>query len=289
MVQIIALAPMFWSPTLSDAQSAAEAPLAFEVASVKSAPLLNASVCRYRMEGGPGTTDPGRLAFHNISLSALVRFAYLGQVHACQSYVLSAPGWLDSEGFEVAAELPPGATWPQLMTMLQNLLAERFKLAVHSESKTIAGYALVVGKNGPKLKESAQDPAADAGDVSGLPKSSPKVTIDSEGFPVPAPPGSWIITRNGHKRMQQLRVSMATFARQLTNQLDVPVTDATALKGIYDLTLNWAPDSPATNNGDPAPDIFAAVQQQLGLRLESSKTSIAVIVVDHVKKVPTEN
>lgn len=287
-MRLIALATMFWVPTLSDAQSAAEAPLAFEVASVKSAPLLNASICSYRMVGGPGTTDPGRLAFHNISLSALVRFAYLGQVHACQSYVLSAPGWLDSEGFEVAAKLPPGATWQQLMTMLQNLLAERFKLAVHSEPKIISGYALVVGKNGLKFKESAKD-SAGAGDDSGSAKSRPKVTTDSEGFPVPAPSGSWIITRNGHKRMQQLRVDMATFARQLTNQLDVPVTDATTLKGTYDLTLSWVPDSPAMNNGDPAPDIFAAVQQQLGLRLESSKTSIAVIVVDHVEKVPIEN
>jgi uncharacterized protein (TIGR03435 family) len=287
VVRLIALTAMFWGPTLSEAQGAAEAPVEFEVASIKSAPLLSA--CGYRMEGGPGTSDPGRITFHNISLAALVRFAYLGQVHACQSYVLSAPGWLDSDGFEIAAKLPPGATWPQLRTMLQNLLAERFKLAVHSEPKIISGFALVVVKNGPKFKESANDPAASAGDDSGSPKSRPKVTMDSEGFPVPAPPGSWIITRGGHTRMQQLRVDMGTFARQLTNQLGIPVTDATALKGTYDLSLSWAPDSTAISNGDPAPDLFVAVQQQLGLRLELSKTTIEVIVVDHAERVPIEN
>ncbi len=270
-------------------QSAAEAPLAFEVASIKPAALLNASRCGYRMEGGPGTSDPVRFAFHNISLAALVRFAYLGQVRACQTYVLSAPGWLESQGFEIAAKLPPGTTWPQVRTMLQTLLAERFKLAVHSESKTISGYTLVVGKNGPKFKESVENAASTSDSAGSPPVNRPKATVDREGFPVPPPPGSWIITRNGHTRMQQSKIDTATLARQLANQLGRPVTDATALEGTYDFTLSWTADSAVTNDSDPAPDLFAAVEQQLGLRLEPSKTSIEVIVVDHVEKVPIEN
>lgn len=77
-------------------------------------------------------------------------------------------GWLDSEGFEIIAKLPPGATWPQVRIMLQNLLAERFKLAVHFESKMVSAYTLVVGKGGPKLKESGDNPSArdDAGSPS---------------------------------------------------------------------------------------------------------------------------
>jgi len=89
--------------------------------------------------------------------------------------------------------------------------------------------------------------------------------------------------------MQQLKIDMATLARQLTNQLGKPVTDATTLKGTYDVTLSWAADSAVTTASDPAPDLFAALEQQLGLRLEASKTTIEVVVVDHVEKVPTEN
>ncbi|SPE41398.1 conserved hypothetical protein [Candidatus Sulfopaludibacter sp. SbA3] len=238
---------------------------------------------------GPATSDPSRVVYHNISLATLVRLAHLGNIYACRSYVLSAPQWLDSEGFEIAAKLPPGTTWPQLRTMLQNLLAERFKLVVHSERKTISAYALVVGKNGPKFRESAEDPAPSGSGDTGAPAGRAKVTVDTEGFPVPAPPGSRIITRNGRTRMQQLKIDMATLARQLTNQLGKPVTDATTLKGTYDVTLSWAADSAVTTASDPAPDLFAALEQQLGLRLEASKTTIEVVVVDHVEKVPTEN
>jgi uncharacterized protein (TIGR03435 family) len=265
----------------------AQAPmLTFEVASVKPGVLRGRSTCGYRMEGGPGTSDPGRIAYHDISLSTLVKLAYLGNIHACESYVLSAPKWLDSEGFDIVAKLPPGTTWPQLGIMLQNLLAERFQLAIHREEKVISAYSLVIGKDGPKFKESVGHPAGGANDSPAAPH---KATTDAEGFPVPAPSGSWIITRNGHTRMQQLNIDMATFARQLRNQLGRPVTDATGLKGTYDFTLSWVADSPVTPDSDPAPDLFTAVQQQLGLRLEASKVTIDVIVADHAEKSPSEN
>jgi uncharacterized protein (TIGR03435 family) len=89
--------------------------------------------------------------------------------------------------------------------------------------------------------------------------------------------------------MQQSKIDMGTLARQLMNQLGRPVTDATGLKGTYDLTLSWVANSTVMTDSDPAPDLFAAVQQQLGLRLEASKTTVEVIMVDHVEKVPIEN
>ncbi len=263
-------------------QSPTEAPSTFDVASIKPAVLISTR-CGYRMEGGPGTADPGRLAFHNISLAALVRFAYFGQIHACDSSVLSAPAWLDSEGFEIAAKIPAGTSPSQVRLMLQNLLTERFKLATHREPKVVSAYALTVAKSGPKFKVSVDAPATSAANE----KSKP--STDKDGFPVPAPPGSWIITRNGHTRMQQRKIDLGTLARQLQNQLDRPVTDATGLQGTYDFTLSWTADSSVTPDSDAPPDIFMALQQQLGLKLEASKITIETIVVDHAEKTPIEN
>ena len=227
-MRIFSLAALFCGATFGQSQSPAETPLAFEVASVKST-ALPAGGCGYRMEGGPGSSDPGRVELRNISLAALVRLAYLGNIHACESYWLSAPAWLDSEGFEIVAKLPPGTTWPQEQLMLLNLVVERFKLAIHREPKVISAYALVVGKNGPKFKESVENSAPDGANENASVSQSahpPKATTDNEGFPVPAPAGSWTIRRNNHTRMQLSKVEVVTLARQLRNQLGVPVTDA---------------------------------------------------------------
>ena len=280
--------PLTLAILLCGALSAQQTPIAdqpaFEVASIKPVALSNSrSSCAYRMEGGPGSSDPERIAYRNISLATLIRLAYFSNIHACEPYVLSAPKWLDSEGFEVVAKLPPGVTWLQERVMLQNLLAERFKLAAHVESKLIPGYALVIGKDGPRFKESA---------VSSAPAPSTAPTArgetDKDGFPVPAPPGNWTIRRNALTRLHQMEADVPTFARQLRNILGRPVTDATGLTGTYDFTLTFSSDSAAPDPEAP-PDLFAALEQQLGLRLESSKAPINVIVVDHVEKNPTGN
>jgi len=291
-VRIFGLAALFCGATFGQSEGPAKAPIAFEVASIKPAALRGASGCGYRMEGGPGTSDPGRVAYHNISLSTLVKLAYLGNVHACENYVLSAPTWLDSKGFEIIAILPPGTTRALLGLMLQSLLAERFKLQVHREAKVVPSCALVVAKSGPKFKESVEDPAAnDAKDNAATsPQAGPsKMTIDKDGFPVLAINGSWMTTINGHNRLRQLRADVRTLARQLQKQLGRPVADATGLKGTYDFTLSWVAEPLVTSDSDSALDIFTAVQQQFGLRLEASKETIEVLAVDHVEKVPIEN
>ena len=104
------------------------------------------------MRGGPGSPDPGQITYSNVSLKQVLTNAY-----GIKSYQVSGPKWLDSERFDIVAKIAMGATKEQFQMMLQNLLAERFKLAVHHETKELPIYALVVGKGGPKLKETVDD------------------------------------------------------------------------------------------------------------------------------------
>ena len=138
--------------------------------------------------------------------------------------------------------------------MLQNLLTERFHLALHREQKVMPVYALVVGKNGPKLKEAADEQPSngDDDDFDPLPPAPPnELEVHDDGYPnVPAREGSWLVAlSSGYARTHQLHASMADLAGILSNQLEKPVTDATGLKGRYEFTLSWMAAVPAS----PAP------------------------------------
>jgi uncharacterized protein (TIGR03435 family) len=265
---------------------AAGAPQGFEAASIK--PAMQGG--RARMEGGPGSSDPIRIRYSSISLRYLVMAAY-----RVGGFQLSAPAWLDAKAFDVDARLPPGATRAQLREMLQGLLTERFHLALHRERRVMPAYALIVGKNGPKLKASAEKTGGDAADnFDPLPPAAPnELELDGGGYPlVPPSEGSWLVAlRSGHARMHQLNASMQDLAALLSKQLSRPVTDATGLKGRYEFTLSWmagvsAQDGPTADVG---PDLLAAVQQQLGLKLEASKGPVEVLVIDYLEKEPIEN
>src|SRR6266446_4406926 len=140
----------------------AEAPPTFEVASIKPAPPPTGGMMRVGMSGGPGSPDPGRATFTNMSLKNILMRAY-----EVKGYQISGPGWLDSERFDIVAKVPQGATKEQFLLMIQNLLAERFKLTLHREKKELPMFALLVGKNGPKLKESVDDPNANDAPAAG--------------------------------------------------------------------------------------------------------------------------
>jgi uncharacterized protein (TIGR03435 family) len=266
----------------------------FEAASIRPAkPGMRQR--RPGVEGGPGTSDPGRIGYSNISLRDLILLAY-----RVRGFQLSTPdaNALDAKTFDVIAQLPPGATRRQLRVMLQKLLTERFHLALHREQKIMPVYALVVGKNGPKLKEAADlSGDSDGDDFDPLAPPPPnELETDSEGYPVVPPrEGSWLVAlRSGRARTHQLHASMADLAGILSSQLGRPVTDATGLKGRYELTLSWmasvpASPSPSAPVADSGPDIFAAVQQQLGLKLEASKEPVDVLVIDHFDRNPVEN
>jgi uncharacterized protein (TIGR03435 family) len=241
-----------------------------------------------------------------MNLPNLVTMAY-GIAH----YLLSGLTAADSERFEIVAKLPEGATKEQVKLMWQNLLTERFRLAVHRENKEISGYELVVAKGGLKVKESAPPPPATddaAPPAPPRPDGPPKFQLDKDGFPdLPAGRGPSMIMMNGKARWRASDETMEQLASMLGVQLSQPVKDATGMKGKYDFTLSWANESlaaarggamagpeggaPAANLAEPdnGPTLLQAIQSQLGVKLEPKKTQVEILVVDHVEKVPTEN
>jgi uncharacterized protein (TIGR03435 family) len=262
---------------------------AFEAASIKPA-NAGARQRRPAIAGGPGTSDPGRIRYGGISLRDLILLAY--RIHAFQISPSGAKG-LDERTFDLEAKLGGGATQVQLRLMLQNLLAERFHLALHKEMKEMAVYRLIAAKAGPKLKPSEQAPPAGADDnFDPLPPAPPnELEVHEDGYPdVPAREGSWLVAlRSGYARARQLNASMTDLAGILSNQLERPVTDETGLKGRYEFTLSWMTAVSAAPSGAGGPDIFSALRQQLGLQLEAGKAQVEVLVIDRFDKEPSEN
>jgi uncharacterized protein (TIGR03435 family) len=269
----------------------------FDVASVKPVQLAGLRGGFKPLEGGPDSKTPTRIAGHT-TMKWMVTHAF-----GVNDVQVSGPSWMDTEFFEIAAIVAPGTTMEQEKVMWQNLLQTRFHLAVHRESRELPGFALVVGKGGAKLAES--DPAAEAADkeaaAAATGQTRPTVTKGPDGFPqIPADakmPGSFILSLMSdeflrvkmfgrHQTMSELAGAISTFAGR-------PVEDQTGLKGKYDFTLAFESElhpAPAPVDDLPGiPSLTAAVQEQLGLRLERKKSNVNVLVIDHIEKVPTEN
>ena len=205
----------------------------------------------------------------NTTLSNLITFAY--GIHAKQ--ITGGPGWIDTEKYDLTGQ-PNGEGQPndrQWKSMIQKLLAERFKLSFHREKKELSVYAITVAKSGPKLTKSEADP-------NGLP------TLFFRGL----------------GNLPARNATMADLAGLLQGAvLDRPVVDQTGITGRWDFVLNWTPDEfqfsglgvrppqPANNAAAP-PDLFTAFQEQLGLKLETTKAPAEVFIIDRVEK-PSEN
>ncbi len=265
------------------ASAAAQSGPMFEAASLRPMEAARSP----RLEGGPGTNDPGRIRYSGITPRFLILEAY--RIRNFQ-LVASDPKALDAKGYELVAKLPAAATVADLRAMMQSLLAERFHLAVHRERREMLGYSLTVAKSGPKLKPAAS-PAGAANDFDPLPPAPPnELEVHEDGYPnVPPREGSWIVVLpTGYARMRQLHASMADLAGMLANHLERPVVDATGLNGRYEFTLSWAAGVPSTG-AEPVPDIFGALQQQLGLKLASWRGPVDVVVVDRFDREPAAN
>ena len=250
---------------------------AFEVASVKLSPPRTPMMVG--ATGGPGSNDPERYRAQNFDLGGLVQVAY-----GINRYQLSAPEWLSDLRFDVEAKVPRGTTTEQFRLMMQDLLRERFKMAAHHETREMQGYELAIYKNGPKIRESTEPFPKDPG-IDG----ASKPPLDGDGFPI-LPPGRfpwWTSLTDGHERRRVANMSMAEFAQDLSMQLQGPVNDSTELQGKYDFTLSWVFGTSRAEEGGP--DLFGALQQQLGLKLDRKKEPVDVIVVDHIERSPTEN
>ncbi len=258
----------------------------FEVASIKLAPPSDGRGRRISMNGGPGSKDPGLFTCENCSVGMLISAAY-----GVKRYQLTgSPDWLENNRFLVSAKIREGATKEQFRLMQQALLADRFGLKVHWDTKEMQMYELVVAKGGVKIKEAGEPPLDDAPPATFAPGPA---KLDPDGFPIlPAGRGPIMIMERGKARYKTSDSTMEELAVRLAGQLDKPVTDATGLKGKYEFTLSWdargestSPDSDA----DSGPTLFAALQQQLGLKLEPKKGMVDVLVIDKVEKTPTEN
>lgn len=258
----------------------------FEVASVKPAVMPDFARGSWvgHISGGPGTADPGRYSCERCDLYNLVLMAY-----NLRSDELSAPDWMRSAGFDIAAKVPESATKEQFRTMLQGLLGERFHLMLHHEQKQTQVGELTVAKGGAKLKETPKGPQSEAAPSA----ETAKMKLDQDGFPV-LPPGQHfaMIMMNDQGRIRASAMPMKDFAAWLAGQTGQPVTDSTGLKGNYDFLLSWGAGGLRTNAGDPdtsGPTLIEALQRQLGLRLESKKGPVDLIVVDHADKMPADN
>jgi uncharacterized protein (TIGR03435 family) len=261
--------------TLGFAQSRPE----FEVASIKSSPPPGSGPITTGCIGGPGSNDPGLFNCYFMSLTNLVAIAY--QAREAQ---LSRPDWMDSARFELRAKVPVGSKRDQIGAMMQNLLADRFKLIVHHESRDDQKYDLVVAKSGSKLKQAPDTPvAAPSVGTPGPPK------VDSEGFPILRPGQTGMTGMRNHMRMYQPQYTTAMLAAVLSGQVRKPVTDATGLTGKYEIALYWVNDGPSASDIDAGPTLMQALQDQLGLRLESKRGPVDFVIIDHIEKLPTEN
>lgn len=207
-----------------------------------------------------------------------------------QFYQIKGPSWISSERYDVQVKLPAGATKDQVRVMWQNLLAERFGLVSHHESKEFQVEELVVAKTGHKLKESAGDPDFA---LSGQPPQFKDGALLTPGFVLRIMPVANGVNIHAVARAQPLSKLTGT----ITNVVGRPVLNKTGLSGTYDFALDFNAPSLSLPQGpggveqpaESGPEIGAAVEQQLGLRLVSAKADIDMLIVDKAEKAPTTN
>ena len=220
---------------------------AFEAASIKRNDGVSPNT-RIDLSGG-------RVTMTNATLKTLIRNAY----DILSFQLAGGPRWLDSEGFDIVATTgsPEKISTEQFRKLLQSLLAERFQLKVHWETRETSVYALVPAKDGPRVQ---------TGDAS-------------------LEPGVNTSKAAGQARMKGTNAPLALLASNLGNQLGGIVEDKTALPGVYNWLLEWDPDPTSEST---LPSLLAALPQQLGLRLETRKGSMETLVIENVNR-PTAN
>jgi uncharacterized protein (TIGR03435 family) len=255
----------------------------FEAASIKPVGP-SAGQIRSSMRGGPGTSDPDRIIFTNVTLMSVVLRAY-----DVKPYQATGPDWLSSQRYDITAKLPSGSTKEQLQTMLRHLLAERFHLALHHETKELQGYELVRGKNASKLK-----PSAEVGPDIEL-TEAPKT--DANGFPQLSAPGLVMMEGMQGKAVVSFLTArsqpLSALVDLLSKEFRLPVADKSGLTGRFDFTLEFAPQAPGAlppdSQDESGPNLLSAVPRQLGLRLNPKKIPVDVLIIDGADKTPTDN
>jgi uncharacterized protein (TIGR03435 family) len=275
MLVILAASPHMVLLAQTTSQSPAT-PAGAVVAPIASpSPAFEVTIVKLSKSGESGShssLQSGRFIASNILLKNLMEYSAYG---IPEVQIVGGPKWLNSARFDIEAKADNAVTG-ELQTldrgqrkhltqgMFQQLLADRFKLAVHWETRELPVYALVVARKG--VLQPAKHPE------SGVHTSASTGTFSAEGV---------TMTDLAHSLTQEL-----------SGELGRVIVDKTGIEGRYDVALKWTPDEdqPSADNGsvDAGPSLLTAIQEQLGLKLESSKGPVQVLVIDHVE-MPTEN
>jgi uncharacterized protein (TIGR03435 family) len=280
--------------------------LAFEVVSVKLSP----PDAGYRVSG------PGGNKYYTVTtLRALLRTAYLRTtprttmadlaVQSIQREIIRGPKWMDSVRWDVEATMDCSAgpySFEQLQQLIQSMLEERFQLKVHTETRQVPIYNLVVAKDGPKIKSSADQTPTRLTALSSAPRYCGPGPAESPLLPGPPPGqrgsladrdfilprGSLFVfrTRTG-RAIRGKAVSLANLINNLQPSLGRPVVDKTNLEGLFDFIMHLPDEVEPAGPPDPVPSIITALQE-LGLKLEAAKGPVEVLVINSVQK-PKEN
>jgi len=226
-------------------------PPAFEVASVKATGRPPES------STAGWTVNHGNFTARAAWVRGLIAFGH--DVRATQ--VHGGPSWIDTEQFDVIAKAGSADTkLDEMKAMVRTLLEDRFKLVAHRNKQESPIYTVVIGKKGSKMREANEDERTSVSAVGG--------------------------------RLVCTRVNMLGLVITLANRLGAPVEDETGLTGFYDFTLEWrdplSSTSDAQQSASSPPDIFRAVEDQLGLKLTATRGLVDILVIDHIEK-PTEN
>jgi uncharacterized protein (TIGR03435 family) len=252
----------------------------FEVASIK----LNAN-CGSRRNGG-SSPSPGRADMNCTSLGDMIRSAYGRWANgphpdAKRLTVVGGPEWVESDLYDMEARAEGNAALDQMYgPMLQTLLEDRFKLKVHQETREVPVYALMAAKGGIKMTRRPEGSCV-VFDINHLPTADqpPREFCGRQNSRTDASG----LTLNGYA------MSMREFCEgPLSTRLDRPVIDKTGLTGRFDFQVKFWPDDATPAPESAAPSIFTALQQQLGLKLESTRGTMRVLVIDHVER-PSAN
>jgi uncharacterized protein (TIGR03435 family) len=245
-----------WLTLAALAAGAQNVPLSFEAASIKPTAAAPGSA------SGISEVN-GRIVGRNVTLKRIIRSAY----DIPETLIFGGPKWADEEHYDIEAKAAGPVNGRDLMIMLQSMLAERFHLVFHREQRQISGYALVVAKGGLKAEPSAKD-------------ATGRTNASFSGGSIDAQAST-----------------MANLAQKLSDALRAPVSDSTMIDGKFNFKLTWnpddakalAPNAAGKPPGEPSgPSIFTALQEQLGLKLESRKVPVDVLVIDRAEK-PSEN
>jgi uncharacterized protein (TIGR03435 family) len=283
---------------LAAQQASPQAPSAEDQSAFAGSAVYDvASIRKFTTDGGPMSmsmrVEPDGLTVTHMQIKSLICMAY--KVFGYQ--VSGGPGWVESDLYDVHAKmdeatmamfgkLSPDQAKQARQHMAQSLLADRFKLVAHHETRLLPGFVLVVVKGGSKLHEAKPDDTYSNGikRQDGSPAGKGMMNMGFDG-------GAMTLTAQG--------VSIDTLAKHLSGQLQSKVDNETGLKGDYDLALRFSMDEGRAAAPNPsgeseslsensAPPIFTALQEQLGLKLESKKVPVDVIVIDHIEA-PSEN